>query len=104
MHVTSHGGREKLPPCEGRESDRSSVEEDLADDWGLMAVWDEGEGWNRFGYDEVRLLADGDGTEGVAYAHRIGCVDGACIERLFRSQAHSDASQGHYETHVAAWA
>ena len=57
-----------------------------------MAVRDEGEGWDRFGDDEVRLLADGDGTEGVANAHGIGRIDCTSVERLFRGQAHPDAS------------
>ena len=82
--------------------DRGSVQDDPFDDRGLVAVRDEGEGWNWSGDDEVRLLADGDGTEGVADAHGISCVDGTCIERLFRSQTHPDASQGHHEAHVAA--
>ena len=37
----------------------SSVKDDLLYDWGLVAVRDEGEGWNRFRDDKVRLLADG---------------------------------------------
>ena len=36
------------------------VQDDLFDDWGLMAVWDEGERWQGLGYDEVCLLAFGD--------------------------------------------
>ena len=79
-----------------------AVEDDLLDDRGLVAVRDEGEGWDRFGDDEVRLLADGDGTEDVAYAHGVCRIYGTCVERLFRGQAHPYASQGHDESHVSA--
>ena len=85
-------------------SDCRSVQNDPFDDRGLVAVRDEGEGRNRLGDDEVRFLAHGDGTENVADAHGIGGVDGTCVERLFRSQTHPDASQGHHEAHVSAWA
>lgn len=57
-----------------------AVEEDLFDYRGLVAVRDESEGWDRLGDDQVGLLADRDRAEPVAYAHRVGCVDGAGVE------------------------
>ena len=68
-----------------------------------MTVRDEGEGRHRLGDDQVGLLADSDRTEDVAHSHCIGGVDGAGIEGLLWSQSHPDASESHYETHVAAW-
>ena len=61
-------------------SDCAAAEDDAVDDRCLVAVWDEGEGWNRLGDDQIGLLADSDRTELVADAHRVCCVDGAGVE------------------------
>lgn len=45
-----------------------------------MAVWDEGEGREGLGDDEVGFLADRDRTELVAHAHCVCRVDGAGVE------------------------
>ena len=60
--------------------DGYAAEDDAVDDRGLVAVRDEGEGWNRLGDDQVGFLADCDRAELVAYAHCVGCVDRAGVE------------------------
>ena len=45
-----------------------------------MTVWDEGEGRNRLGDDQVGLFADCDRAEDVADTHRVCGVDGAGVE------------------------
>ena len=69
----------------------------------LVAVRNECQRRNRLGYDEVGLLAYCYRTEDIAHSHRVCGVDGAGVESLFRGEPHPDASQGHYESHVAAW-
>lgn len=44
-------------------------EDDLLDDRGLMAVWNEGQGWDRFGDDQVSFLSFGYRADNVADAH-----------------------------------
>ena len=67
-----------------------------------MAVWDEGEGRERPGDDEVGFFADRDRTELVAHTHSVCRIDCAGVEGLFRSQAHAYASESHDEAHVSA--
>lgn len=57
-----------------------AVQDHLADDWCLMAVWDECKRRNRLGDDEVSLLSFRDGTDLVAYSHCIRRIDGAGVE------------------------
>ena len=75
-------------------------EEYLADEWSLVAVRDEGEGRDGLRDDEVSEFADGDRAQILRDTHRVGGVEGAGVEGLGRGQAHSDAAQGHHETHV----
>ena len=53
---------------------------DLLDDWSLMTVWDEGQGWNRLGDDKVCFLAHGNRTMCITHSHSIGRIDSTCIE------------------------
>ena len=69
-----------------------------------MTVRDEGQGWDRFRDDQVGLFALCDGSVGVTDAHCVCRVDCAGVEGLFWGQTHSDAAEGHHETHVTAWA
>ena len=57
-----------------------SSKENGFDYWSLMAIRDEGQGWDRFCDDQVGLFASGDGTVCVANSHCICRIDGAGIE------------------------
>lgn len=65
-----------------------------------MAVGDEGEGRERVRDDQVGYFADGDRAQILGHAHRVGGVEGAGVECLSRGEAHSDAAEGHHETHI----
>ena len=68
------------------------AEEHLADERGLVAVGDEGEGRDGVGDDQVGEFAGGDRTELLGDSHRVGGVQGAGVEGLGRGQTHPDAA------------
>lgn len=78
-----------------------AAEEHLADERGLVAVGDECEGRDGLRDDQVGEFADGHRAEFLSDTHRVGGVEGAGVECLSRGEAHSDAAEGHHETHVA---
>lgn len=78
----------------------SASEEHLADERGLVAVRDVGEGRDGLGDDKVGEFADGHRAEILGDTHRVGGVQGAGVECLSRGEAHSDAAEGHHETHI----
>ena len=57
-----------------------AAEEHLADERGLVAVGDEGEGRERVRDDQVGEFADGDRAQILGHSHRIGGVEGAGVE------------------------
>ena len=69
-----------------------AAEEHLADERGLVAVGDEGEGRDGLGDDKVGEFADGHRAEILGDTHRVGGVEGAGVEGLGRGEAHSDAA------------
>ena len=69
-----------------------AAEERLADEWGLVAVRDVGEGRDGLRDDEIGEFADGHRAKFLGDTHRIGGVEGAGVEGLGRGKAHSDAA------------
>lgn len=67
-------------------------EKNLADERGLVAVGDEGEGRDGVSDDQVGEFAGRDRAEFLGDSHRIGGVQGAGVEGLGRGKAHSDAA------------
>lgn len=65
-----------------------------------MAVRDVGEGRDGLRDDEIGEFADGHRAKFLGHAHRVGGVEGAGVECLSRGEAHSDAAEGHHETHI----
>ena len=78
-----------------------AAEEHLADERGLVAVGDEGEGRERVRDDQVGEFAGGHRAEFLSDTHRVGGVEGAGVECLSRGEAHSDAAESHHETHIS---
>lgn len=75
-----------------RSADMGASEENLGDEWGLVAVRDVGEGRDGLRDDEIGEFADGHRAKFLGDTHRIGGVEGAGVEGLGRGKAHSDAA------------